>query len=129
MTHKIYLTQRILSKVGKINLFIISFSAILILSGSAYAQIVIPNPISPTSNFPQLIKNIAEAVRVIAMPLAIAAIIFVGFKLVVAAAQGNDKGLQEGKKMLWWVLIGTAIIIGASVLAQVVVNFASTLNN
>jgi hypothetical protein len=98
------------------------------IASSAYA-LEIQNPIAPTSSFLQLIINISKAVTMIATPLAIAAIVFVGFKLVVAAAQGNDKGLQDGKKMLWWVLIGTAIIIGASVLAQVVVNFAKTLNN
>lgn len=104
------------------------FSATLIIASSAYA-LEIQNPIAPTSSFPQLITNIAEAVRIIAMPLAIAAIIFVGFKLTVAAARGDEKGLGEAKKMLWWVLLGTAIIIGASVLAQAVVNFASGLGS
>lgn len=102
--------------------------ATLIIAHSSYA-LEIQNPIAPTSSFPQLIQSIAEAVRIIAMPLAIAAIIFVGFKLTVAAARGDEKGLGEAKKMLWWVLIGTAIIIGASILAQAIVNFASTLNN
>lgn len=114
--------------VWKNKLSWLSIFVILGITSSIYA-LEIQNPIAPTSNFPQLIERIAEAVRIIAMPLAIAAIIFVGFKLVVAASRGDEKGLGEAKKMLWWVLIGTAIIIGASVLAQAVVNFARTLNN
>lgn len=124
----ISLIQRIFNRVGKIKLSALPFFAILGIANSVYA-LEIQNPIAPTSSFPQLIINISKAMLVIAMPLATAAIVFVGFKLTIAAAQGNDKGLQDSKKMLWWVLIGTAIIIGASVLAQVVVNFASTLNN
>ena len=100
--------------------------ATLIIANSAYA-LEIQNPISPVSSFPQLIVRISAALRTIVMPLAIAALIFVGFKFVAGAAKGSDKDLTDAKKMLWWVLIGTAIIIGASVLAQAVVNFASTL--
>lgn len=104
------------------------FATLIIAVDSVYA-LEIQNPIAPTSSFPQLIQSIAEAVRIIAIPLATVAIIFVGFKFTVAAARGDEKGLGEAKKMLWWVLIGTAIIIGASILAEAVVNFASTLNN
>ena len=116
------------NRVGKNRLLAWFIFVILGIVGSAYA-LEIQNPIAPTSSFPQLIDRIAVALRTIVMPLAIAAIIFVGFKFVVGAAKGSDKDLTEAKKMLWWVLIGTAIIIGASILAQAVVNFASTLNN
>lgn len=102
--------------------------AILGIADFAYA-LEITNPISPVSSFPQLIDRIASALRTIVMPLAIAAIIFVGFKFVNAAASGNQAELTKAKTMLWWVLIGTAIVIGASVLAQAVVNFASGLNS
>ena len=125
----ISLIQQIFNRVGKIKLSVLLFFAILAMAGPVYADVAIPNPIAPTNSFLQLIENISKAVTKIAMVLAVPAIVFVGFKLVIAAAQGNDTGLKDGKKMLWWVLIGTAIVIGASVLAQVVVNFAKTLNN
>lgn len=98
------------------------------IANFAYA-LDIQNPIAPVSSFPQLIDRIASALRTIVMPLAIAAIIFVGFKFVSAAASGNQAELTKAKTMLWWVLIGTAIVIGASVLAQAVVNFASGLGS
>ena len=81
----------------------------------------IPNPINVCS-FLDLVKAVANAVIVIATPIAVVAIIFVGFKLVVAAGTGDQSGLQSAKKMLVYVLIGTAIIVGASALAIAVIN-------
>lgn len=117
----------ILKRVWKNKLLKPLIFAILGIAHSVYA-LVIENPISPTSNFPRLIEKIAVAVRTIAIPLAGVAIVFVGFKFVIAAASGNQSELTKAKTMLLWVLVGTAIIIGASVLAEAVVNFARTLN-
>lgn len=80
-----------------------------------------PNPIG-SSTFADLVNNIAIAVRNIAIPFAVIAIIFVGFKFITASASGNQAELTSAKKLFVWVLIGTAIIVGASVLAQAVVN-------
>ena len=88
--------------------------------------LTIANPIAAKS-FPQLIQQIAKAVRLIALPLATVAIIFVGFKFVISSARGDEKGLGEAKKMFFWVIIGTAIIVGASALAEWIVKFAKTL--
>lgn len=122
------LAQRISNGVWKNKLLRPLIFAILGIANLVWA-VEITNPIAPVSSFPQLIDRIASALRTIVMPLAIAAIIFVGFKFVSAAASGNQAELTKAKTMLWWVLIGTAIIIGASVLAQAVVNFASSLNS
>ena len=88
--------------------------------------IAIENPIAAKS-FPALIQQISKAVRTIAFPIAIIAIVFVGFRFVTHSASGNSKGLEEDKKMFFWVLIGTAVIVGASVLADAVVDFAKKL--
>lgn len=101
------------------------FFAILTAAPVAFA-VAIPNPIEAKS-FEDLINNLAYWVRVIALPLAAVAIVFVGFKLIIAASSGDSKGLGEAKKFLAWVVIGTAIVVGASVLAQAVVNFAKEL--
>lgn len=88
--------------------------------------ITIENPIA-ARNFPDLIKSLASALLVVALPLATAAIIFAGFKMIVASMSGNSSAMAEAKKMLGWILAGTAIVVGSSVLAQVAVNFAKTL--
>ena len=113
------------SQLGKSLLFLLIFFAIIALAYSAGA-IEIQNPIQAKS-FTELIKQIAKAVRTIAVPLAVVAIIFVGFKFVVSSAGGNAKGLEEARKMFIWVMVGTAIIVGASALAEAIVDFAQKL--
>lgn len=106
-------------------LFSLVFLAIVLVAYGTGA-VAIENPIKANS-FPDLIEQIAKAIRTIAFPLAIVAIIFVGFRFVIHSASGNSKGLEEDKKMFFWVLIGTAIIVGASVLATAIVDFAKKL--
>lgn len=90
------------------------------------AAVEFPNPVR-AQNFPELIETLAKAIRMVALPLAVVAIIFVGFKFVTAAASGNANELTKVRQQFWWILLGTAIIVGASVLAQAVVNFAKDL--
>lgn len=106
-------------------LSLISF-AIVGLAYSASAAVTIQNPIGAQS-FTELIKRLADAILTIAIPLAVVAIIFVGFKFVLASASGNAKGLEESRKMLLWVAIGTALIVGASAIAKALVDFAQRL--
>ena len=81
----------------------------------------IGNPIEAQS-FGQLVIGIADAVSKIAIVLAGVALIFAGFKFLTAGASGDTKSLQDAKKIFFWVLIGTAITVGATKLAEVVVN-------
>ncbi len=80
------------------------------------------NPLNNVTTFPALIEAIAKAARDVGLPLAAVAIIFAGFKFVIAAAQGDQAGLTAARKMLWYVLLGSGIIVGAYVIATVVVN-------
>lgn len=81
----------------------------------------IKNPIESNS-FMALIDGLAVAVRTVAEPLAILAIVFAGFRFVSASASGNQKGVTEARNMLVWILVGTAIIVGGSYLATAVSN-------
>ncbi|MBI2640677.1 MAG: TrbC/VirB2 family protein [Candidatus Sungbacteria bacterium] len=100
--------------------------AMLIIASPALAQI--PNPIGAKS-FLDLINALAKAIIQIGAVFAVVAIIIVGFKFLTASISGDTKGLTDAKKMLWWVLIGTAIVVGSSVLAQVIVNTVKTLGS
>ena len=84
------------------------------------------NPIKATS-FPDLVKAIAKAVTEIGSVLAVAAIVFVGIRFVIAAASGDQGGLTKARQMLWYVLIGTAVIVGAAYLAGAVVDLIKNL--
>lgn len=99
---------------------------VIVLASFNVSAIGIENPISANS-FQALIERLADAILKIAIPLAVVAIIFVGFKFVLASASGNAKGLEEARKMFLWLVAGTALIVGSSALAKAVVNFAKDL--
>lgn len=84
----------------------------------AFAAENIPNPITSKS-FPCLVKALSEAAITIVVPIAVIAIIFAGLKFIIAGAQGNDTQIAAARKMLFWIVIGTAVIVGSFVLAEV----------
>ena len=81
----------------------------------------IPNPITSQS-FPCLVKALSEAAITIVVPIAIVAIIFAGLKFIIAGAQGNEGGIKSARTMLFWIIIGTAVVVGSFVLAEVGIN-------
>ncbi len=86
----------------------------------------IKNPItSPTLQ--DLIVKLSEGLLKLVFILAPVFIIISGFRFLIAASTGNQAGLTMAKKLFMWTLIGTAIIVGASVIATVIVNFAKGL--
>lgn len=98
----------------------------LIVSTPTLADLLVDNPIK-AADFPTLIEELAHALLIVGLPLAAFAILLVGFKLAVSASSGDQKGVQEAKKALVWVLIGSAIVIGAAVLAQAVINTTNSI--
>ncbi len=103
------------------------FANLFIVQGVFAQGTTIPNPIQ-ANNFPTLILTIVNGIMLIGIPLAIIAIIFAGFKFIASATSGNEAGLKEARKMFLWILIGVAILVGARVIAQAVVNFAQGLS-
>ncbi len=79
------------------------------------------NPVDENT-FLDLLKRFAEDVRTVAVPFAVVAIIFVGFKFVTASASGNPAETAKARKLLKWVVVGSAIIVGATVLVDAVIN-------
>lgn len=86
-----------------------------------------PNPLGQTDTVTKLIDSISTAVIQIAMPIAVIAIIIVGLRLLIAGVSGETGKVTETKKMLWWVLIGTAVVVGSAALAKAVVTFVGDL--
>ena len=64
-----------------------------------------------------LIVNIAMYIGVI---LAVLALIWVGFKFI--AAQGNSEKLKDARSFFYAVIIGIAILIGASAIVTIIEN-------
>ena len=68
------------------------------------------NP-SNYKNFGEIIQSIAEFLAYIAFPLAAIMIIYTGIKFLLA--RGSEQKITEAKETFRWVVIGTAVAIGA----------------
>ncbi len=92
-------------------------------SGTAInAKMKLKNPVKFNS-VPQLVETLLDIVLTIAVPIIALAIIYTGFMFI--QARGNAKELEEAKRNLVHVLIGSAILLGAYAIALAVV---STIN-
>ena len=77
----------------------------------------IQNPLKVNS-IAEFISALLKAVIAIGVPIAILFIVLAGFKFI--AAQGSPEKLAEARSNFVYVVIGIAIFIGASALAELV---------
>ncbi len=88
-------------------------------AGSQVEQIKLVNPLGSTKTLPELIDGILRIVLTIGIPVIALAIIYSGFKFVMA--QGNATELENARRNLLYVLIGAGVLLGAYVIAEAVV--------
>lgn len=75
------------------------------------------NPLK-SETIAQLVENIAKLVAQIGIPVAAIFIIYSG--LLFATARGNEEQLKKAKTNFMWAMIGTAILLGAWVIAKAI---------
>lgn len=78
----------------------------------------IDNPLDSTSSFSDLIYKIADIVFKIGVPIAVIFLLYSG--LLFVTARGNEEKLKTAKKTFWWAILGTAVLLGAKVLAMAI---------
>ncbi|MDO8523219.1 MAG: TrbC/VirB2 family protein [bacterium] len=83
------------------------------------------NPIK-ANDFGTVVQAIAGLMLKIGIPVATIFLLYAGFLFVTA--RGDETKLKTAKEVFWYTVIGTAIIVGASVIASAVVNFAKNLS-
>jgi len=66
----------------------------------------------------EFIFAILRIVVLIGIPIAVFFVIYAGFLFVTA--RGSDEQLNKAKKAFFWALIGSAVLLGAWVLAKAV---------
>ena len=94
--------------------YLISFEISL-----AQGPVGLRNPIEGTAgSIDELIAVILGFVVAVGTPIVVIMIIFSGFKFV--AARGKPEEISKAKSSLIWVLVGAAIILGATVLKSVI---------
>lgn len=82
--------------------------------------VTIDNPLSNISDIPTLITTIVDAITKIGYYIVVIFIIYAGFKFV--SARGNDTELKKAKEIFLWTVIGAAVLLGASILSNVIKN-------
>ncbi len=79
------------------------------------------NPIgSKASSICQLVNLLLKAVMIIGVPIAVLFIVYAGFKFVMS--RGSPGEITEARANLLNVIIGIAIFLGASLIAEVIFN-------
>lgn len=76
------------------------------------------NPLGETRDLGALILKIVEGVVQVGYYVVVLGIIYSGFKFV--KARGNDKALADAKQTFLYTVIGAAILLGATLLANVI---------
>ncbi len=74
----------------------------------------------------QLVVLILQAVITVGLPLLVFFFLLTGFYFVTA--QGNSKKLEDAQRMLKLTIYGAALILGAKVIHEVLVNTIAKLN-
>ncbi|TSC69600.1 MAG: Uncharacterized protein G01um101456_87 [Parcubacteria group bacterium Gr01-1014_56] len=88
---------------------------------TAQSSHVLQNPLAGGVNSVcGLVIALLRAVTIIGIPIAVLFIVWAGFKFVLA--QGSGTKIKEARDNLVAVLIGIAIFVGASLIANVIVN-------
>lgn len=82
------------------------------------------NPINVPS-FPEFINAILGIIVTIGIPVAAIFLIYAGFMFVTA--KGNEQQLATAKRAFVGAIIGTAILVGAQVLSNVITQTISSL--
>ncbi len=87
-------------------------------SGGASSNTHFLNPLGDTSTFEGLVKNVAGIAARVGLTIAVIYIIYAGLMFVLA--RGKPAELEKAKKNLLYVVIGTGILLGAWVIADVI---------
>ena len=100
----------------------IFFTLFLLLSIflNTYALDGVKNPLAGKvdGDIDDIIKTMISGLLKLAIPFLVLAYIYVGFLFV--KAQGAAAKLQEARKALIWVVVGTIIIIGANTIYSII---------
>lgn len=94
-------------------------------SNSQSSTFTLQNPLnSKITSLGALVQNFVVIFSYIAILFAVLVLIYIGFRYVLA--QGNPAEMSKLSTWLGWTVVGIAIIIGARLIIQVVINTLSS---
>ena len=102
----------------------LSLIAFAVSARFCFAQNRLPAPTSDT-DIQTFIVHVLQAIVSLAIPVIAVAIVWAGFLYV--AARGNEQKLKTAHRNLLFVLIGTALVLGAWALVTILGNTVSNI--
>ncbi|MEI6057672.1 MAG: TrbC/VirB2 family protein [bacterium] len=112
--------MKLSTKVSAGAIITTSLALVPAIALAADAAGVLPNPLKNVSSISDLLYLIADILTYIGAILAVLALIWVGFKFV--AAQGKPDKLTTARHDFFAILIGVAILVGASAIVTILKN-------
>ncbi len=82
------------------------------------------NPLKVNS-IGELLHSLVQVFTYLVILFAVIMFVYLGFQYVAYAAQGNAKGITELHTKFMWLVAGVAIVIGARVIIEVIINTLS----
>ena len=86
-------------------------------------DLTIFNPIPKIHSIPELLSALLIVCMVVVIPVIIFFFMLAGFNLVTA--QGNEAKITKAKNALWYGIIGTLMIIGATAITTILKNLVN----
>jgi hypothetical protein len=87
--------------------------------------VAVKNPLGDKKEFKDILSAVLKAIMEIVLPIVIVMVIYSGFLYVVA--RGKPEAIEKAHKTLTWTLIGAAILLGAQLIATVLVDTISNI--
>lgn len=91
-------------------------------SGSDSGTVTLTNPLKVDS-IGGLVQNFVEIFSYLVILAAVLFLIWTGLQFILA--RGNPERMNELKNQLFWTIVGIAVVIGARLIIQVVINTLS----
>ena len=114
--------HNIFSLIKKYSILVIG--SLIFIAHIAYGQ-EFGNPFT-SETFGDLVVNISYYVSIYSLPFLGLAIVYSGFLIV--SARGNEEKLKSAKKIFYWTLVGTALVIASATIADIFVEFAGKIS-
>lgn len=114
-------TNKLLTSVTAFALSITPSTAIAQDCNSS-EEICNPLAVDSVSGF---LGALVDAIMYVSVPIIVIFIIFAGFKFVTAG--GNTEDIEQAKRIALYTVIGAAIILGAGLLSDILINTADNL--
>lgn len=91
-------------------------------SGSSAGRSIgkLQNPLSGVNSVGELVGKAAEIFSYIVILFAVLALVWTGLQYILA--RGNSEKMKELSQRLLWIVIGIAIVIGARIIVEIVIN-------